>query len=197
MIVAHAQSSSPPAVGAKPNKKATGTASAKPKAAIKLIEIGKVTRPHGIVGEIKVAVSPDLIGLFDHIKTVYLEDAQRPAKIIRFREHQGAALLLLDGITTRNDSETLRGTRIFINEKALPPLAEGEYYARDLIGLSVVTPEGLVLGEIIEVLSTGSNDVYVIQKADKKELLLPALDSVIKDINFEKRVMTVIVPDGL
>lgn len=174
-----------------------GTATPKPKAAVRLLEIGKVTRPHGIVGEIKVAVSPDMIGLLETIKTVYLEDAQHPAKVIRFREHQGAALLLLDGITTRNDSEALRGTRIFINEKALPPLAEGEYYARDLIDLSVVTPEGIVLGEIIEVLSTGSNDVYVIQKADKKELLLPALDSVIKNIDFAKRVMTVIVPDGL
>lgn len=192
MIVADSQSASPPAA-----KKAAAGATAKPKPAVKLFEIGKITRPHGIVGEVKVAVSLDMGDVLSRIKTVYLDDAQHPVKIIRFREHQGAALLLLDKVTTRNDAEALRGKLVYINEKALPTLPEGEYYAHDLIGLAVFTLDGAELGSIVEVLGTGSNDVYVIHKPGSKELLLPALDSVVKAIDFEKRSMTVIVPDGL
>ncbi|MCW1967807.1 MAG: ribosome maturation factor RimM [Anaerolineae bacterium] len=190
--MADSQSSSPPAA----KKTATGAA-AKPKPAVKLFEIGKITRPHGILGEVKVAIALDLGDVLSRIKTVYLDDAQHPVKIVRFREHQGAALLLLDKVVTRNDAEALRGKIVYINEKALPALPEGEYYAHDLIGLAVVTPEGVDLGKIVEVLGTGSNDVYVIHKPDSKELLLPAIDSVVKAIDFEKRSMTVIVPDGL
>jgi 16S rRNA processing protein RimM len=161
------------------------------------IEIGVITRPHGITGEVKVQTSPGYLGALEGIKRVYLNNSPTGTSINGQRIHQNAILLRLEGVDTRNAAEVLRGTSISIKVPELPRLAEGEYYAHELVGLKVQDVEGKELGQVSEVLATGSNDVYIIKTSEGRELLLPAIESVIRKIDFDASVMTVIVPEGL
>lgn len=158
--------------------------------------IGKVTRAHGIVGEVKVQLAPEFAGALDGIRRVYLNDEPQPRRVRGKREHQGALLLKLDGVPTRNDAEALRGAIISIRLEDLPRLPKGEYYSHQLVGLLVQRESGEPIGTLSEVLATGSNNVYVV-RTDTGELLLPALESVVRSVNLEEGVMIVVVPDGL
>lgn len=162
----------------------------------KFLVVGKVSRPHGIAGEIKVQLAPEYDGIVEAVRRVYLDDAEHPYRVLAQRAHQGGVLLRLERVVTRNAAEALRGARVLIRASDLPDLPPGEYYAYQLIGLRVVRESGEALGELSEVLRTGSNDVYVVKTA-KGELLLPAIESVIRAVDLEAGTMTVIVPEGL
>ncbi len=162
----------------------------------KFLVVGKVSRPHGIAGEIKVQLAPAYEGVLDGIKRVYLNDAGHPYRILSHRAHQGGVLLKLERVATRDAAEALRGARVLIYTGDLPALPSGEYYAHQLIGLRVVHESGELLGTLSEVLRTGSSDVYVV-KAAAGELLLPAIESVIRAIDLDAGTMTVTVPEGL
>lgn len=164
-----------------------------------LLVVGKVTRPHGIAGEVKVELAPEYAGALDGIRRVFIGDTHqqpRPCRVLASREHQGALLLKLDCSINRNDAEALRGSRVSIRLTDLPKLPAGAYYSHDLIGLSVVRETGETLGTLAEVLATGSNDVYVV-KTVSGEVLLPALESVVRAVDLAARQMTVSVPEGL
>jgi 16S rRNA processing protein RimM len=163
-----------------------------------LLVVGRVTRPHGIVGEVKVELAPEYAGALDGVRRVFIGDTgqPQPCRVLASRSHQGAVLLKLDCSVTRNDAEALRGSRVLIRLTDLPKLPAGAYYSHDLVGLSVVRETGEPLGALVEVLATGSNDVYVIKTASG-EVLLPALESVVRAIDLTARQMTVIVPEGL
>lgn len=162
-----------------------------------LLEIGTISRPHGIAGEVKVQTSPEYLGALDGVKRVYLNDSPQPTRIQSYRPHQNALLLKLEGVNTRNDAEALRGIRVSIRARELPKLDEGEYYSHELIGLHIVDEAGQDIGELTEVLATGSNDVYVVKTNAGKELLLPAIQSVIRKIDLQARIINVVIPQGL
>ena len=163
--------------------------------------IGIITRPHGILGEIKVKVPPEYLRALEDIKRVYLRlpgiDSPAPYKIRGHRLHQEAVLLKFVKVVTRNDSEALRGAEVLIDLADLPALPPGEYYSYQLVGLKVVAEDGTALGQVNEVLATGSNDVYVVRKPNDGELLLPAISSVIRNIDLQAKTMTVVIPPGL
>ncbi len=162
-----------------------------------LLEVGTVTRPHGIAGEVKVQTSPEYLTALEGVRRVYLGETPTEKRIEGCRVHQGAVLLRLDGVRTRNDAEALRGARVRVRAADLPQLDEGEYYSHDLVGLRVADEAGRELGTIGEVLATGSNDVYVVNTPEGKELLLPAIDSVIRKVDLDASLMEVTVPEGL
>lgn len=171
----------------------------KPARQRQLLTIGIVARPHGIAGEIKIQLAPEYAAALDilgHVKRIYLDEAEPAYQVVTFRSQRDAAFLKLDRITTRNDAEAVRGARVAIHPRDLAELPKGEYYAHQLTGLRVCRESGELIGELVEVLSTGSNDVYVVNTA-KGELLLPALDSVVREIDLAAGVMKVIVPEGL
>jgi 16S rRNA processing protein RimM len=163
-----------------------------------LIEVGRVARPHGVAGEIKVAVPGDFLDVINHIETVFLGRNHTPKRVLASREHQHAWLLMLDGVTSRDAAEALRGQSVWITDEDLPELDDGQYYEFELLGLRAIEANtGATLGEIVEVLATGSNDVYVIRKADGRDLLLPAIESVVKLIDLDAGTVSVVIPDGL
>jgi 16S rRNA processing protein RimM len=161
-----------------------------------LLIVGKVARPHGIAGEVKVELAPEYAGALDGVRRVYIGDTDQPCRVLASRGHQGAVLLKLDRSANRNDAEALRGSRVSIRVIDLPKLPEGEYYSHDVIGLSVVRETGEMLGILVEVLATGSNNVYVV-KTPSGEVLLPALESVVRTVDVTARNMIVTVPEGL
>lgn len=161
------------------------------------IEIGVIARPHGIAGEVKVRTSPGYLGALQGVRRVFIGESETGALLISHRVHQNALLIKLEGIADRNAAETLRGKRVSIKTPDLPRLKQGEYYAHELVGITVLNIAGQALGRLAEVLATGSNDVYIIKTSTGTELLLPAIDSVIRQINLDDGTMTVAVPDGL
>lgn len=162
--------------------------------------VGKITRPHGILGEIKAQVPAGYLAIFQNLKRVFLRSPRgelHAYKIRGFRVHQESALLKFIKIATRNDAETLRDYEVLVDYTDLPVLPEGDYYTHQLVGMAVQRTTGEPLGTLADVLATGSNDVYIINKPDGKELLLPAIASVIQNIDMAARVITVVVLEGL
>lgn len=162
------------------------------------LAIGQVVGVHGIRGEVKVSVMTDFPQRYRPGVQVYLgtELDCIPTAIETARPHKGVMLVKLAAVPDRNMAETLQGQYLLIPAEQAMPLAENEHYAHDLIGLSVETVAGEALGTLTEVLFTGANDVYVVA-GPAGETLLPALRSVILQVDLAAGKMTVAVPDGL
>jgi 16S rRNA processing protein RimM len=154
-----------------------------------------VLRAWGIRGDLKIAPFTDRPEDFTQYRSVLVGPQRLRYAVKSFRPYQGNWLLHLTGVESRNEAERLHGQEILI-ETAQRPRQEGEFYAREVIGLKVRTLDGEELGEVVEILVTGANDVYVV-KGDRGEVLLPARVEVIKGIDIEAGVMTVELLPGL
>lgn len=145
------------------------------------IAIGQITSVHGVRGEVKVTLYTDFPERFNQKPVVYLGPDARPVRVLGARPHQDALLVRLEGYADRAAAETLRGLWVQIPETDVAPLAEGEQYVFKLIGVRVRTTEGRDLGKISEVLSTGANEVFVVQSEDGAEVLIPYISDVIAE----------------
>ena len=103
---------------------------------------------------------------------------------------------MLEGITDANLAEPLRGKNVFADEADLPPPAENEFYFRDVIGCEVVLLDGRRIGIVEEIIATGANDVFVV-RGDGKEVLVPAIEDVVKEIDVEGRRVVIDAVPGL
>ena len=158
------------------------------------IAVGFVRGPHGLNGELRVEPLTDHPHRFQAGAT--LQAGDRSYTVRGSRMHQKALLLQIEGIDTRGQAEALRDLLFEVPESELPALGEGEYYRYQLIGMEVVDREGQSLGRIAEVLDTGANDVYAVRN-EEGELLLPAIDTVIREVDVADGRMVVEVPSGL
>jgi 16S rRNA processing protein RimM len=158
--------------------------------------IGRVAAPRGVRGELKVTIETEDPERFFELERVYLGDEREPFDVVGVRLYKGQALLLLDGITSRDQAEEWIGELVQVELRDALPLGEGEYYHFQIEGLDVLTDVGAELGRVTEVLSTGANDVYVVRGASG-ETLIPALKGVVLEIDLETRRMVVRLPDGL
>lgn len=113
------------------------------------------------------------------------------------REHKGLTLLTFKDYTDINQVLPFKGKKLQVTETALQPLDEGSYYYKDIIGLTVIDEQGQTLGKVNEILSPGPNDVWVIPRSGKSDILLPFLKSVVQSIDLDQKVAHVIVPEGL
>jgi len=114
----------------------------------------------------------------------------------RCRWHRGKAYIRLSGIDSATAAEALRQRFLEVPEEELKPLSEGEYYQFQIVGLDVRTTEGQPLGKVTQILSTASNDVFVV-RGEGGELLIPALEDVIKAIDLDGGWMEVELVEGL
>jgi 16S rRNA processing protein RimM len=163
---------------------------------IEFLAVGRVLRPHGVRGELLLTSLTDFPEHLAEVKTVYLGEPPVAHPLVGARAHRGQLLLRLGDVSTREAADPLRGQLVQIRAQAAKPLPPGMYYQHQLIGLAVVTDGGEALGRLKEVLETGANDVYVVQ-GDGGELLLPAIKSVILQIDLPAQTMTVHLPAGL
>jgi 16S rRNA processing protein RimM len=129
---------------------------------------------------------------FDEGAQVWLDGA--PFTVRRRRWHGREMILALEGIEDRDTAEAQRGKELQVPSPK--KLDQDVFYQHDIVGLRAVTTEGEILGRIADVLSTGSNDVYVVQ-GDRGELLLPALEDVVREIDVESGRMVVQLLEGL
>lgn len=165
------------------------------------LAVGQIVGPHGIRGEVKVEVMTDFPERYQPGTKLYMgkstEDAAAiPVQIAASRPHQGRVLVTLTSVPDRNAAELLRGLYLLIPEREAMPLGEHENYMHDLIGLHVETEAGEALGELVEIIVTPANDVYVVA-GPLGEVLIPALRDVVLGVDLDSRVMRVVLPDGL
>lgn len=164
-----------------------------------LLEIGQIVNSYGIKGFLKVVPFTDNVHRYNDLKTIYIEKNKKLIKmeIEEVKYHKNLVLIKLKGIDDINDTLEYKNCYIKIDRKDAVELPEDTYFIVDLIGLEVVTEEGLLLGTLIDVFPTGSNDVYVVKDELGKQTLLPAIGEVIKDVDIENKKMVVHLLEGL
>ncbi len=149
-------------------------------------------RPHGIRGEIVVAVDPSMREVLRPGVRVELrrDDAVRAAEVLCARPHRAGFVVRLSQIDDRNSAEACKGEVVWVGREDLPELREGEYYDFEIVGAEVVTREGEALGIVREIIATGASDVYVVEGAGG-DILLPASRAAVLDIDRTRRRITV------
>lgn len=163
------------------------------------LAVGKVVNTHGIKGELKVMPLTSDLTRFDYLKfvTAKWDGELREFRVTGARLHKNTVLIKLKGIDTMNDAEKLKGEELWVERRHARILEEDEYFICDIIGLNVYEDDKFI-GVVTDVLETGSNDVYVVKNDDtQKEILLPALKSVVISVDIEGRRMDVKIPEGL
>ena len=158
------------------------------------VAIGRVGAPWGVRGAVRVLPLTDRRAQLAAGRTVTVAGERRTIESTRWQK--GMVHLRLSGIEDREAAGELGGRLLAIPESELEPLPEGQYYRFQLIGLTVISTGGEELGRVTEVLSTGANDVYVVS-GDRGELLLPATDEVVREIDLETGRMLVKTLPGL
>jgi 16S rRNA processing protein RimM len=158
------------------------------------IAIGRVGAAWGVRGAFRVLPLADSRALFAPGRGVAV--AGKPYTIASAQWRKDTVYLRLSGIEGREAAGELRGRLLAVAETELEPLPEGHYYRFQLIGLTVVSTEGEELGRLADILSTGANDVYVV-RGDRGEVLLPATDEVVREIDLEAGRMLIEALPGL
>jgi 16S rRNA processing protein RimM len=159
--------------------------------------VGKLGKPHGVYGEILMYVYTDFPERITPGLVVYIGREFQPLQITKVRSHARGLLLYFKGYQTRDEAAELRNSLVQVRTADRPELPPGDYYHHQLLGLQVVDESDTILGRITAIIETGANDVYVVQNEAGKEVLIPAIDSVILDINLEDNQVRVHLLPGL
>lgn len=159
------------------------------------LAVGRLGRPHGVRGELRMSVFTDFPERLRAGKKVYVGEEHIPQRIRSVREHQNELLVAFRGVEDRTEAGLLTNQWVYVLESELPALEEGEYYQHELLELEVFTEDGQRVGEVVEILETGANDVLVVLTEAQKEVLLPVIADVILEINLEeKRILARLLP---
>lgn len=151
----------------------------------RFLAVGRVSRPHGVRGEVRVELLTDTPERFGWLEAIYVgEKNPRRVAVEGYRLHQDVVLLKLAGYPTRDEAELLRGELLQVPEAEAVPLEEGEYFLFQLEGLEVVTVAGTHVGRLVEVLETGANNVFVVEGPSGQHLL-PDIPDVIVAVDIE------------
>lgn len=163
--------------------------------------IGEVLRPHGVRGEVRMRVLTDnreqLLGLeYIYLASSLADPNRERLELKGVRFNKAYALLTLAGYSDREGAERLREKVVMIDTNQTIPLEDGQYYLFELIGLKVVA-DNIEIGRVKEVIQTGANDVYVVETNSHGEILVPAHDETITNIDFDEQVIKMSLPEGL
>lgn len=167
---------------------------------VHLIPVGKIVRAHGVRGAVKIyPYGESLAGQDAGIKLRVgrlSRSGYAELTIQRLRGHGKFLVAEFEELTSMDEAEELIGEEVFLSEDQLPPTEEGEYYYYQLIGLSVETKEGKRIGTLRGIIETGGNDVYSVEH-EGKEVLIPAVEEIICEIDLGRGLIVVDPPEGL
>ncbi len=159
--------------------------------------VGILRRPHGLRGEILMAVMTDFPERIQVGSVFLMGNRHEPITIKSIRQHNKGLIVGLEGCPDRTAVEGMSNKKLFVRADDRPPLPEGEYYLHELLGLQVITDQDAVLGHLVEMIETGATNVYVVRPEEGRDILLPAMDEVILAIDLEKKEMRVHLLEGL
>ena len=175
------------------------------------LRVGVITNSHGIKGEVKVFPTTDDIKRFDYLEEAVIDTGKeyinvnvtgvkyfKNMVILKFKQYDNINdILKFKGLDNINDIEKYRQKSLYVTRKNAVRLQRDEYFIADLIGLKVQDEDGKELGTVKDVIETGANDVYEVEMADGKSLLLPAIKQCILNVDVENGTMQVHVLEGL
>ena len=160
--------------------------------------VGRVAAAHGIRGEVRVVPIETDVGRLLELEDILLRppgrapgSARRRYRVMGARPHRGGALLALEGVHQRSEAEALRGWLVEVRGGQVKPLPQGHYYVFELVGCTVYTVDGREMGTVKDVLPTGANDVYVVEDARGRDILIPAVQAMVKAVDVEARRIVV------
>lgn len=164
-----------------------------------LLEVGKIVNTHGLRGEVKVVAWTDSPDDFEKIKTVYIKmkSEQFSLKIKSIKYQKNNLIIKFDEFNNINEVLPYKNAVLYADREELGPLDEGVYYIVDLIGLDVITEDGEKVGVICDVFNAGASDIYDVKREGKKNLLLPVIDEVVKEVDLENGRVVVNIMEGL
>lgn len=166
-----------------------------------MYNVGKIVNTHGIKGEVKVIRITDFEERFmPGQKLFWFEkdgSGQRELTVSSHRKQKNFDMVFFEEIDSLTEAEKLKEGMLKVSEKDLTELEEGEYYYHEIIGCIVYTLEGEELGKIKEILSPGANDVWVIQRAGRKDLLIPYIEEIVRRIDIENKKIKIDPMEGL
>lgn len=163
------------------------------------LEIGQMVNTNGLKGFVKIKPFTDDITRFENLKTVYIQIKNELVEyeIEDVKYIKNMVLLKFNGVDSIEQAEKLKNFYLKINRKDAVPLEENSYFIVDLIDCQVITDAGKILGTLVDVFPTGSNDVYVVKNELGKQVLLPAIADVIKNVDIPNKMITVHLLEGL
>ena len=159
--------------------------------------IGYLRRPHGVSGEIIMDLHTDFPDRIKSGRDVLVGEKHQPLTLDSVRVHGNGLLVRLSEVDTPEEVGKYRNQWVYVKASDVPPLPEGKHYQYEMIDLDVVDENGNPLGRLVEILETGANDVYVVRDDSGKEILLPAIPSVILNVDMTQRTMKVHLLEGL
>ena len=163
----------------------------------KYLEIGQIVNTFGIKGMVKVKTFTDNIERFSNLEKIYIKNksGQTEYKIQEVKYHKNMVLVKFEGIENPEQADLLRNSYLIVDRETEEPLEAGRYYIVDMIGLDVFTDDNEYLGKLEDIYNTGSNDIYVVKNELGKQVLLPAIEDVIKNIDMDnKKVIVHLIP---
>ena len=165
----------------------------------KYLEIGQIVNTFGIKGMVKIKPFTDDINRFDRLKKIYIsnKNGKKEYQIQEIKYHKNMVLMKLEGVDTPEQADLLRQSYLLVDRADEEPLEEGVYYIVDLLGLEVYTDDNKLLGKVDDIFNTGSNDIYVVKDEMGKQILLPGIPDVLKNVDLEKGKITVHLIPGL
>ena len=161
------------------------------------LEAGEIVGTHGVRGEVRVRPECDSPELFSTLRTVYFDAEGKRSVRMKARPHKTIALAKLDGVDTVEAAAALRGTMLYLNRRDVK-LEKGRYFICDLIGAQVIDHEtGAMYGECTDVTHTGSNDVYHMKTPNGKDVLIPAIPDVVREVDVDHGIIRIFAMLGL
>ncbi|MDR7533924.1 MAG: ribosome maturation factor RimM [Armatimonadota bacterium] len=180
------------------SRSARGRPAGAPPAPPAWIVVGRIVRPHGVRGEVRVRPETDFPERLAGRRRVHLrrEGALSPVEITGVRPHGAALLVTLRGVDSLEAAERLRGAELVVARRTLPRLGPNEFYLFEIIGLRARTEDGRLLGVVAEVVRGPAHDVYVV-RGEAGEVLVPALREVVRQVDRAAGELVVRLPAGL
>ncbi|MGL4697866.1 ribosome maturation factor RimM [Enterococcus larvae] len=168
---------------------------------VEYLNVGKIVNTQGIKGEVRVISQtdfPELRYKKGSVLTLF-QDGKKPIQLVikSHRKHKNFDIVSFEEHPNINDVEKYRDGILKIEKDNVGELDDNEFYYHEIIGLAVLDEEGTELGKIKEILSPGANDVWVVQRIKKRDLLLPYIESVVKKVDVANGQVIVEIPEGL
>jgi 16S rRNA processing protein RimM len=164
-----------------------------------LLLLGKVVRPHGLTGLLRVWSYAQSGDSFQRLERVFIRKRSgeiHQYKLSSFRPYKKLFLMEIEGVGSLEDAESFRGADILAEKAPLWHENDDAFYWQDLIGLDVYTDRGRFIGPVEHILPTGANDIYVV-RTEEREILIPAIHDVVLEVDLEKRKMIIAEMEGL
>jgi 16S rRNA processing protein RimM len=158
--------------------------------------IGKILKPFSYHGELKVEILTDFPERFASLRTVFIGDDAKSFSVESAHQHGNYILLKLDGIDSDAQAAEFREQFLYVSVDDAVPLPQGQVFLYQTLGLRVVTTDGQSLGTVTDILDTKANDVYVVSDGTR-EILIPAVPDIVREINLERGEMIIQLIDGL